>query len=95
MSDDTVEPDTPAYTWLKNARHIDKAVNQIDKDGFFTTGWALVRVSQSVEDDPSSASFSFFDPPNQPIHITRGLYEMAVTEYDQRCRMGSVEDDDD
>jgi hypothetical protein len=85
----------PAYRWMKNARALDQFISGMDRDGQVTTGWALVRVSQSVEDDPSAASYSYYDPPNQTIHVTRGLYAMADSEYDERCRRGSVVEDDD
>lgn len=80
MTDDEKTP------WERHAMQLDDAVNSIDDDGFITSGWVVIRVSNSIELEAGESAYSYYMPLNQPIHVTRGLIDMARTNFDERCR---------
>lgn len=73
---------------------LEALIEEGDMEGHVTTGFLLVRALVQGEKFGSGESVLAYNYPlSQPIYVTRGLIELARTNYDERSRRALGDDE--
>lgn len=62
---------------MKLRESVAHALDEHASDGWITTGWILIAAAEQPGDGTCEHGYAYTIPEGQPIHVTRGLIEMA------------------